>query len=279
MVDIADIQSLALAANAVTNVTLVQPYADNATIGTTAEGINNTDADSVFPVIAGADIDIVSAASADDGAPAGTGAQIVAVTYLDDSFNQYTENVTMNGTTEVELTEQNITFIQKAEIIASGTGLASAGAITIADLTGGGVHAVIDAGSRDSGNCAWMVPAGHTGYIHGFWGDVLPVAAGAGVCELILQIAYAGFSGVANSETWRDIAKMTIVECDDDIVSTTGGNAGNVGSFSFPGNVPFVVPAKTMVRLAGRAGVASAMNCGFSMSVQGSGSGTTITDS
>ena len=234
MVDIADIQSLALAANAVTNVTLVQPYADNATIGTTAEGINNTNADSVFPVIAGADIDIVSADTADDGAPAGTGAQIVAVTYLDDNFNQ---------------------------------------------LTGGGVHAVIDAGSRDSGNCAWMIPAGHTGYIHGFWGDVLPVAAGAGVCELILQIAYAGFSGVANSETWRDIAKITIVECDDDVVSATGGNAGNLGSFSFPGNVPFVVPAKTMVRLAGRAGVASAMNCGFSMSVQGSGSGTTITDS
>ena len=238
MVDIADIQSLALAANAVTNVTLVQPYADNATIGTAVEGINNTNADSVFPVIAGADIDIVSADTADDGAPAGTGAQVVAVTYLDANFNQATQNVTMNGTTEVELTEQNITFIQKAEITSAGSGLASAGAITIADVTGG-----------------------------------------AGVCELILQIAYAGFSGVANSETWRDIAKITIVECDDDVISATGGNAGNLGSFSFPGNVPFVVPAKTMVRLAGRAGVASAMNCGFSMSVQGSGSGTTITDS
>ena len=155
MTDIANIQSLAVAANTVTNVTLVQPYADNATIGTSFETITNTNADQVLPVIAGADIDIVSADANDDGSPAGTGAQTVRVTYLDDDFNQAYEDVTMNGTTEVELTEQNISFIQKAEITASGTGLASAGAITLADVTGGGVHAICDAGSKETGKCIW----------------------------------------------------------------------------------------------------------------------------
>ena len=277
MVDIADIQSLALAANAVTNVSLVQPYADNATVGTSFETITNTNADQVLPVIAGADIDVVSADAADDDGS--TGATAVRVTYLDDNFNQYTQDVTMNGTTEVEMTEQNISFIQKAEVISSGTGLAAAGAITIADVTGGGVHAVIDAGSKESGNCTWKVPAGHTGYVHGFWYDVDAVAAGVGTAEIALQVAHAESSGVANSETWRTVAKVTVVENDNDIVSATGGNQNNNGSFSFPGNIPFVVPAKAMVRLAAKSPAAVAVTAGFSMSVQGSGSGTTITDS
>jgi len=279
MTDIANIQSLAVAADTVTNVELVQPYADNATVGTSFETISNTNADQVLPVIVGADIDIVSADTADDGAPAGTGAQTVRVTYLDEQFNQYYEDVTMNGTTEVELTEQTISFIQKAEITASGTGLAAAGAITIADLTGGGVHALIDAGSKETGNCTWKVPAGHTGYVHGFWYDVDAVAAGAGTAEIALQVAHAESSGVANSETWRTVAKVTVVEGDNDIVAATGGNQNNMGSFSFPGNIPFKVPAKSIVRLAAKAPAAVAVTAGFSMSVQGSGSGTTITDS
>ena len=278
MTDIANIQSLATAANTVTNVTLVQPYADNATIGTSFETISNTDADQVLPVIVGADIDVVSASAADDDGS--TGATAVRVTYLDEEFNQYTEDVTMNGTSEVEMTEQTISFVQKAEVISSGTGLAAAGAITIADVTGGGVHAVIDAGQKESGNCTWKIPAGHAGYIHGFWYDIDAVAAGQGTAEIALQVAHAESSGVANSETWRTVAKVTVVENDNDVVAATGGNANNTGSFSFPGNVPFVVPAKAMVRLAGKAhSTAVAATCGFSMSVQGSGSGTTVTSS
>ena len=278
MTDIANIQSLATAANTVTNVTLVQPYADNATIGTSFETISNTDADQVLPVIVGADLDVVSASAADDDGS--TGATAVRVTYLDEEFNQYTEDVTMNGTSEQEMTEQTISFIQKAEVISSGTGLAAAGAITIADVTGGGVHAVIDAGQKESGNCTWKIPAGHTGYVHGFWYDIDAVAAGQGTAEIALQVAHAESSGVANSETWRTVAKVTVVENDNDVVAATGGNANNTGSFSFPGNVPFVVPAKAMVRLAGKAhSTAVAATCGFSMSVQGSGSGTTVTES
>ncbi len=278
MVDIADIQSLATAANTVTNVTLVQPHADNATIGTSFETISNTDADQVFPVIAGADIDVVSDDAADDDGS--TGATAVRVTYLDEEFNQYTEDVTMNGTSEVEMTEQTISFIQKAEVISSGTGLKAAGTITVADVTGGGVHAIIITGQKESGNCTWKIPAGHTGYIHGFWYDVDAVAAGQGTAEIALQVAHAESSGTANSETWRTIAKVTVVENDNDVVAATGGNANNTGSFSFPGNVPFVVPAKAMVRLAGKAhSTAVAATCGFSMSVQGSGSGTTVTES
>jgi hypothetical protein len=277
MTDIANIQSLAIAADTVTNVALYQPYADNATVGTTFETISNTNAQQVFPVLVGADIDVVSGDTADD--VGSTGATSVRVTYLDANSNQATQDVAMNGTGAVEMTEQTISFIQKAEIVASGTGLAAAGAITIADVTGGGVHALIDAGSKETGNCTWKVPAGHTGYVHGFWYDVDAVAAGAGTAEIALQVAHAESSGVANSETWRTVAKVTVVEGDNDIVAATGGNQNNMGSFSFPGNIPFKVPAKSIVRLAAKAPAAVAVTAGFSMSVQGSGSGTTITDS
>jgi hypothetical protein len=280
MTDIANIPNLAVPAQTVTNVTLVQPYADNATIGTSFEAITNTDVDTVYPVLVGADIDVVSADAADDGSPAGTGARTVKVTYLDDDFLQATETITMNGTTEVEMTKQTISFIQKAEILTSGSGLAAAGAITIADVTGGGIHQVIDAGARDSGSCHWMIPAGHSGFIHGFWADALPIAAGQGTLEVVLQIAHAVASGVVNSETWRTVARITLIEPDSDIVAATGGNGNNMGVFSFPGNMPFVVPALTRVRLAGKSGsTAAACNAGFSMSVQGSGSGTTVTES
>ena len=277
MTDIANIQSLAIAADTVTNVALYQPYADNATVGTTFETISNTNAQQVFPVLVGADIDVVSGDTADD--VGSTGATSVRVTYLDANSNQATEDVAMNGTGAVEMTEQTISFIQKAEIVASGTGLAAAGAITIADVTGGGVHALIDSGSKETGNCTWKIPAGHTGYVHGFWYDVDAVAAGAGTAEIALQVAHAESSGVANSETWRTVAKVTVVEGDNDIVAATGGNQNNMGSFSFPGNIPFKVPAKSIVRLAAKAPAAVAVTAGFSMSVQGSGSGTTITDS
>jgi hypothetical protein len=278
MTDIANVQSLNIAADTVTNVELIQVHADNATVGTSFETITNTNADQVFPVIAGADIDVVSGDAADDDGS--TGATAIRVTYLDANFAQATEDVTMNGTTEVEMTDQTISFIQKAEVITSGTGLAAAGVITIADVTGGGVHAVIDAGAKESGNCTWKVPAGHTGYVHGFWADVDAVAAGTGTAEVALQVAYAEASGVANSETWQTIAKLTLVENDSDVVAATGGNSNNTGSFSFPGNIPYVVPAKAMVRLAGKAlSTAVAITGGFSMSVQGSGSGTTVTES
>lgn len=275
--DIATNPELAVASGAIRNVTLVQPTADNATIGTSFEGISNTNADFVNPVILGADIDVVSGDAADDDGS--TGATSITVTYLDSSFNQQTQVVTMNGATEVEMTDQTITFIQKAEVTSTGTGLAAAGAITIADVTGGGVHAVIDAGSPETGNCQWMVPAGNTGYIHGFWADVDAVAAGAGTVEIALQIAQFGKQGVANSETWKTIGKLTMVEGDSDVVAATGGNQNGPGWFQFPGGVPYKVPSKTMVRLAGKAGsTAAAATCGFSMSVQGSGSGTTEVD-
>ena len=266
------------AANTVNNMEVWQFFADNATVGTSLEGINAGNATQVHPVIAGADIDLVSADAADDSGS--TGAEVVTVEYLDSNFAAQSEAVTMNGTTEVEMTDQTITFINQAYITDTGTGLASAGAITIADVTGGGVHGIIDIGATRMGSTKCMVPADSKGYIYGFWFDILNVAAGQGMAEVHLQIAEFATSGVANSETWQTIAKMEQIENDGDVVAATGGNGNSLGAFTFPGNVPFVVPAKCMVRLAAMSkSTACAVNAGFSIIIAGDSAGTVTTSS
>lgn len=265
------------ASDAINNTEVWQFVADNATVGTTLEGINAGNATQVHPVILGEDIDVVSADAAD--ATAGTGAQEVTVKYLDANFTQQSQAVATAGATPVEMTEQNITFINEAIVTATGTGLASAGAITIADVTGGGVHGIIDAGATRMGSTKCMLPAQSKGYIYGFWFDILNVGTGTGTAEVHLQIAEFGTSGVANSETWQTIAKVEQVENDDDVVAATGGNANSQGYFQFPGGVPYVVPAKAMVRLAAMAPAAVAINAGFSIIVSGANAGTTTTDS
>jgi len=275
MTDIANIQNLAPAADVVQNVELENLYADNATIGTSFEAITNTNANQIIPPILGEDIDIVSASTADT--IAGTGARQVKIWYLDANFNIGTQVVNLSGQTPVELSEQNITYILKAEIVATGTGLKSAGAITIAAVTAGAVFGVIDAGSDNMGNCAYMVPAGHAGYVHGFWADIEAVSTGVGTAEIVFQIAKFGVSGVANSEAWRTVARVSIVENDSDVVSATGGNANSPGYFEFPGG-PIKLPAKCQVRLAGKArsGAVAAV-AGFNIVIQGSDAGTVST--
>ena len=279
MTDIANIQSLAVASNTVTNVELLQFTGENVTIGTGYEQICGTDAAGLHPLIAGEDIDVVSSSTDDDAA--GTGARTVLIKYLDSNFAKQQQTVILDGTTEVAMAATDITYILSAEVITTGTGLAAAGAITIAAVTGTFVFGIIDAGATRMNNCASMIPAGHSGYVHGFWADAKAIAAGGGTVEAVLQVAEFGTSGIKASETWQTIARMTMVENDNDIVSASGGNSSNgPGWFQFPGNIPYVLPAKAMVRVAAAAAVSGgSVQGGFSLVVQGSGAGTTITDS
>lgn len=267
--------SVLAAANIVQNAEVVQLFAHNATVGTSFETISNTDADSLHPPILGEDIDVVSG-SANDTA-AGTGARTVRIWYLDANFLPQTEDITLSGTTPVEMTDQNITFINDAKILTTGTGLAAAGAITIAAVTGGEIFGVIDAGATRMAQNAYMVPANSTAYIYGFWAKVDPVAAGQGTVEVELQIAEFGTSGVVGSETYQTVQGLSLVELDSDIVAATGGNADGYGCFKFP--VPYAVPAKAMIKLAGKAGsTAAAVTAGMQMVVHGSNAGTTTTN-
>jgi hypothetical protein len=281
MSDIADVGSyLPVAAQAVTNVSLHTVFGNNDTVGTTYELITNLDATPTQLGTSGDGIEVVGGSTDDDGSPAGTGAQTVKVKGLDTSFNIKEASLTLDGTTIVEQGDTTWTFINEAYITATGTGLASAGTLTFSNDAAGNNIGLIEAGDYGIRNCWWKVPAGHTGYVHGFWYSVLPVAAPVAQAGFALQIARHGFQGVASSETWETIAEVFVDEGDSGVAVNEARGGNGTGWFSFPGNVPVVIPPKAIVRLAAKAmSSAVAVTGGFNIMVQGSGSGTTVTES
>jgi len=281
MSDIADVGSyLPVAAQAVTNVSLHTVFGNNDTVGTTYELITNLDATPTQLGTAGDGIEVVGGSTDDDGSPAGTGAQTVKVKGLDTSFNIKEASMTLDGTTIVEQGDTTWTFINEAYITATGTGLASAGTLTFSNDAAGNNIGLIEAGDYGIRNCWWKVPAGHTGYVHGFWYSVLPVAAPVAQAGFALQIARHGFQGVASSETYETIAEVFVDEGDSGVAVNEARGGNGTGWFSFPGNVPVVIPAKSIVRLAAKAmSTGVAVTGGFNIMIQGSGGGTTITES
>ena len=281
MSDIADVGSyLPVAAQAVTNVSLHTVFGNNDTVGTTYELITNLDASPTQLGTSGDGIEVVGSSTDDDGSPTGTGAQTVKVKGLDTSFNIKEASMTLDGTTIVEQGDTTWTFINEAYITAAGTGLAAAGTLTFSNDAAGNNIGLIEAGDYGIRNCWWKVPAGHTGYVHGFWYSVLPVAAPVAQAGFALQIARHGFQGVASSETYETIAEVFVDEGDAGVAVNEARGGNGTGWFSFPGNVPVVIPPKAIVRLAAKAmSSAVAVTGGFNIMVQGSGSGTTVTES
>ena len=281
MSDIADVGSyLPVAAQAVTNVSLHTVFGNNDTVGTTYELITNLDASPTQLGTSGDGIVVVGSSTDDDGSPTGTGAQTVKVKGLDTSFNIKEASMTLDGTTIVEQGDTTWTFINEAYITAAGTGLASAGTLTFSNDAAGNNIGLIEAGDYGIRNCWWKVPAGHTGYVHGFWYSVLPVAAPVAQAGFALQIARHGFQGVASSETYETIAEVFVDEGDAGVAVNEARGGNGTGWFSFPGNVPVVIPPKAIVRLAAKAmSTGVAVTGGFNIMVQGSGSGTTVTSS
>jgi len=269
--------NILLAANLIQNAGVEQFRADNATVGTSFETISNNDADVVqIGEGAGDTIDVVSS-SGDDVMTTGTGGWSVVVEGLDVNFLPQSETIELNGATAVPGLLTYV-FVNRVYLSAAGTGLALAGQLTIADVTGSTVIGKIDIGKVEMANLIYMVPANSTGYCYGFTADVDAVAAGAGMVEAALQTVRTGLQGAIASETWDTIGKLSQSEGDGDVVQATGGNANGSGGFEFPGQVPWVLPPKTIVRVAGKAGTGTAAITGtLQIVVHGVNAGTTIT--
>lgn len=69
------------------------------------------------------------ASSSANDTSAGTGARTISVTGVNTSFARFTETVTMNGQTSVNLATTNVLFIDKITVLTAGSGLVNAGII------------------------------------------------------------------------------------------------------------------------------------------------------
>lgn len=102
-------------------------------------------------------LDVVSGDAADDDGS--TGATEVTIYGLDANYNEISEPVTMDGTSEVTTTSEFLR-VNYAVVTSSGSGNTNAGVIDIHDTTNGNTQASIPAGASISKETHYTVPAG-----------------------------------------------------------------------------------------------------------------------
>jgi hypothetical protein len=114
---------------------------------------------------AAAQMDVVSTSTDDDGDPTtNTGAQTIRIEYLDSSFAEQTEDVTLDGTT-IATTVASMLRINRAYVLTSGTYHGTnLGTITIRVTGGGAIQANIPVGIGQTQKSHFTIPAGMTGY-------------------------------------------------------------------------------------------------------------------
>lgn len=118
----------------------------------------------------------------------GTGARTVKITYLaQDYTGPFTETVTLNGTTWVNLVSLDHCYIEDIEVMTVGTGLVNAGTITlVTGLAGAGTTVgSIAIGANLAYWAHHYVPTGKTGNVTGVnFGSSSSIAGGGSVFQL-----------------------------------------------------------------------------------------------
>lgn len=115
---------------------------------------------------AAAQLEVVSSSANDDGAPPGTGARTVRITYYDGTYaGPFITDVIMNGTAAVATAATNIRFVECIAVLTVGNNGTNIGTITLRGLGGGAVVGTIAA---SDGRTYWghhYIAAGRVGQI------------------------------------------------------------------------------------------------------------------
>lgn len=113
-----------------------------------------------FPMTTAATLTIVSDSTADDGDPAGTGANTLVITGVDANYNLQVENVTLNGITNVTTTSTWL-GINRVAVSLAGSGYVNAGNITITENGSSTIQAYIPAGEGTTQQLIYHSRANH----------------------------------------------------------------------------------------------------------------------
>lgn len=149
-------------------------------------------------------LEVVSDSAADDGAPAGTGAQTIRVLGLDASYNEVQEDFVMNGTTAVSGTVEFLR-INSVYVLTAGTGLTNAGNLTVRDAGAGTTRSYVGAGRSVSEVGVYTVPAGHTLVSHN-WLVASRDAAGASSADVEFWATKDGVRKIS----WESVISGTL---------------------------------------------------------------------
>lgn len=169
---------------------IVEVLGFNAVIGTTIEDLTAKDADNAYLTgLTEVTLDIKSGSVND--ASAGTGAQTARLYYLDSNWARKTVDITLNGTTKVDVDASDIYRVNKLEVTRVGTGLVNAGDLLLTE-NGGTTYEYLTvfAGENVSRCGYYYVPARHKLAITGI--SIAAHKTNAKICTIFLyrQVLY-----------------------------------------------------------------------------------------
>ena len=120
-------------------------------------------------------LSLVSSAAADNSA--GTGAEFIVLTGVDDSWNMVTELVPLNGLTPVTTTA-SFYGVNRASVYLSGSSYANVGTITITSTDDASIQATMPATQGSTQQAIFWTPAANTFLVSGLFLNALKISGG-----------------------------------------------------------------------------------------------------
>jgi hypothetical protein len=172
-------------------------------------------------------MEVVSSSVEDDAdkVAAGTGVHSIRIYYLDDTFTEKTEDVSMDGTTVVATTATDIYRINRIRPLTIGTGLKAAGNIDVRHVDNSPIYTRIAVGFTKGRQLVYTVPKSKELYITRLSGSIGGTDA----------VKYARFT---LRSTWDNISAAR------NAWMTVYAETGTYGGFfSLPFDAPMKFPA------------------------------------
>lgn len=181
-----------------------------------------------YPYLSSAEThNIASTSTNDDGSPAGTGARTVTVIGVDGDYNEISEVVTMDGTTNV-LTTNSYLRIYRMYVTTVGSVGTNDGEITATASSSGSISASILTGLGQTLMAIYTIPAGKTGYMYSYYagmGDT--VSTGDADVRLLIR---------ENNGSWQIKHYMGLI-------------GAGVSHFDHAFKIPIKIPEKSDIRI------------------------------
>lgn len=145
-------------------------------------------------------LNIASTSTADDGDPAGTGARTLRLTGLDANYSQITEDITLNGTTNV-LTTNAYLRVSDLRCLTAGSVGTNAGIITATASASATVQGIINVLEGVGHNGFYTVPADRTAYL--LFTDIASAKiVGGGSPEIVFKMYQRNIGSNGENAAW-----------------------------------------------------------------------------